>query len=141
MTTTCMCPTSLTLQYVTPIAATHTLTIIKLPCIMLPSEGLIVAGTLLRSVVTTTRTCLHSIQGTASTQWCGNGCGLCTSYHTQLIEVHIAAVSKRVKHSALGFLRKLNPAVKRRLCWHTENMYINYTMIVCTYIHMHARLL
>ena len=40
------------------------LTIIKLPCITLPSEGLIVAGTLLCSVVTNTRTCLHSIQGT-----------------------------------------------------------------------------
>ena len=56
-----MCPTPLPLQYVTSIAAIHTLTIVKLPCIILLFEGLIVAGTLLRSVVTTTRTCLQGI--------------------------------------------------------------------------------
>ena len=59
VTPTCMC-----IHPTLPPSYPLALTIVKLPCIILLSEGLIVAGTLLRSVVTTTRTCLHSIQGT-----------------------------------------------------------------------------
>ena len=46
------------------LAVNLALTIIKPPCIILPFNGHIDRGTLFRSVVTTTRTCLHSIQGT-----------------------------------------------------------------------------
>ena len=78
VTTTCMC-THPTLPHSYPLA----LTIVKLPCIILPSEGLIVAGTLLCSVVTTTRTCLHSIQGTVQ---------------------HSGVVDRQVRHTIIAHL-------------------------------------
>ena len=43
----------------------------------------------------------------------GAGLRYASALHT-LIEVHIAAVSKRVRHSGLGFLRKRNPVVQNR---------------------------
>ncbi len=125
------------------IAAIHTLTIVKLPCITLPSEWLIVAGTLLCSVVTATRTCLHSIQGTVHSG-VALGVGYAPASHTTHRSAHCC--SQQVSETQCFRLsQKLSPVVKRKLCWHTENMYINYTMIVRarmhTYIRMHARLL